>query len=73
MQNGNSLAGALSVSKIYQDYERAFTEATGLLVALRPVESWQLPHHRQRGENPFCALRRRRRGRIDLPVVEVRG
>jgi AraC-like DNA-binding protein len=43
-------------SKIYQDYERAFSEATGLPVALTPVESWQLPHHGKRNENPFCQL-----------------
>jgi len=56
MQNQNGLVDALCQSKIYQDYERAFSEATGLPVALRPIESWQLPHHRQRTENPFCAL-----------------
>jgi AraC-like DNA-binding protein len=56
MQNVNSLSGALAGSEIYQQYERAFTEATGLPVALRPVESWQLPHHRQSGENPFCGM-----------------
>ena len=50
------LITALVNSKIYQDYERAFSEATGLPVALRSVESWQLPHHGQRFENPFCAL-----------------
>jgi len=27
-----------------------------LPVALRPVESWQLPHHGRRGESPFCAV-----------------
>src|SRR5882724_3917706 len=57
--NGNgdkSLVAALSTSKIFQEYERAFTEATGLPVALRPVESWQLPHHGKRNEGPFCAL-----------------
>ncbi|HTV76560.1 MAG TPA: helix-turn-helix domain-containing protein [Candidatus Baltobacteraceae bacterium] len=50
------LIEALTGSKIYQDYERAFSEATGLPVALRPVESWQLPHHGKRFENPFCAM-----------------
>lgn len=60
--NGNggnanrALVEALSNSKIYQDYERAFSDATGLPVALRPVESWQLPHHGKRNENPFCQL-----------------
>lgn len=47
---------ALVESKIYQDYERAFSEATGLPVALRSVESWQLPHHGKKFENPFCSL-----------------
>src|SRR5215212_1219915 len=56
MQNENNLAETLCSSKIYQDYERAFSEATGLPVALRPVESWQLPHHGRRSENPFCAM-----------------
>ncbi|HOX58596.1 MAG TPA: helix-turn-helix domain-containing protein [Candidatus Paceibacterota bacterium] len=51
-----NLVEALSNSKIFQDYERAFTEATGLPVALRAVESWQLPHHGHRNESPFCAL-----------------
>jgi len=51
-----ALIEALSNSKVFQDYERAFTEATGLPVALRAVESWQLPHHGQRNESPFCAL-----------------
>ncbi len=54
--NHRTLIDALVTSKIYQDYERAFTEATGLPVALRPVESWQLPHHGKRGESPFCAM-----------------
>jgi AraC-like DNA-binding protein/ligand-binding sensor protein len=56
MQTQNTVVVALCNSQVYQDYERAFTEATGLPVALRPVESWQLPHHRRRGENHFCAL-----------------
>ncbi len=57
--NGSGAKGlidALANSKVYQEYERAFSEATGLPVALRPVESWQLPHHGKRHESPFCAL-----------------
>ncbi len=56
MQNENTLVEALSGSKIYQDYERAFSDATGLPVALRSAESWQLPHHGRHGENPFCGM-----------------
>jgi AraC-like DNA-binding protein len=55
--NGDrGLLEALISSKLFADYERAFTEATGLPVALRPVESWQLPHHGKHNEGPFCAL-----------------
>jgi len=43
-------------SKIYQEYERAFSEMTGLPMMLRSVESWQLPHHDKKFENPFCGL-----------------
>lgn len=50
------LIEALVSSNIYQDYERAFSEATGLPVSLRSVESWQLPHHGKKFENPFCAM-----------------
>lgn len=50
------LVEALSNSKIYQDYEQAFSETTGLPVSLRSVESWQLPHHNKQHENPFCAM-----------------
>lgn len=56
MNDNKNLLETLSRSQIYQDYERAFTEATGLPVSLNSVESWQLPHHGKRGENPFCGL-----------------
>jgi AraC-like DNA-binding protein/ligand-binding sensor protein len=59
-RNGNSdnraLIEAMVNSRIYQDYEKAFSEATGMAVALRPVESWQMPLHGKRNENPFCQL-----------------
>ena len=55
--NGDrGLLEALLSSKVFMEYERAFTEATGLPVALRAVESWQLPHHGKKNEGPFCAL-----------------
>ena len=55
--NGDrGLLEALLSSKLFQEYERAFTEATGLPIALRPVDSWQLPLHGKQNEAPFCAL-----------------
>ncbi|MGD1087023.1 MAG: helix-turn-helix domain-containing protein [Verrucomicrobiota bacterium] len=55
-RDGADLIQSLADSRIYQDYERAFSETTGLPVSLRPVESWQLPHRGKRYENPFCAI-----------------
>jgi hypothetical protein len=40
----------------------AFTEMTGLPLALRPVESWQLPLHGKRHEAPFCDLMSQKSG-----------
>jgi len=53
--NGSDVIETLTNSRIYQEFERAFSETTGLPVALQPVETWQLPHHGKRKENPFCA------------------
>ena len=52
--NDRALIEAMVHSKIYQDYEKAFTEATGMPVTLCAVESCQLSHHNNSDENPFC-------------------
>ena len=55
--NGNGeMIEALEHSTLYQGYQRAFTAATGLPLALRPMVTWRLPLHGKSGENPFCAL-----------------
>jgi len=46
----------LRASQIWRDYEKAFSEATGLPLGLRPVETFQLPLDGHRNESPFCAL-----------------
>src|ERR1051326_2893033 len=56
MNTNENVLEKLAESTVYQDYEKAFGEATGLPVALRPVESWQLPLRGKRNENPFCCL-----------------
>jgi AraC-like DNA-binding protein len=56
MNANGQLLETLTHSEMFQNYERAYTEATGMPVALRPVETWQLPLHGRRRENPFCAL-----------------
>jgi AraC-like DNA-binding protein len=54
------LISQLGRAEIYQDYERAFGETTGLPLTLRPVEDFHLAHHGKRHENPFCALMAKR-------------
>src|ERR1041384_2985989 len=56
MNTNTELVEMLIDSETFKDYERAYTEATGLPVALRPVETWQLPMHGKRNEAPFCAF-----------------
>src|SRR5262245_4352546 len=55
-QQSRTLVAQLKRSRIYRDYEQAFRETTGLPMALRPIEAFDLPHHGDPKENPFCAL-----------------
>jgi AraC-like DNA-binding protein/ligand-binding sensor protein len=56
MKQSETLVETLAHSEIFEQYGRAFSETTGLPLAFRPVESWQMPHRGKRNENPFCAL-----------------
>lgn len=51
-----SIVSHLRQSQIYRDYEKAFRDTTGLPIHLRPLEAFNLPHHEDPKENPFCAL-----------------
>lgn len=55
-QDKSKIIEQLSRSQIYLDYERAFSQTTGLPLSLRPLESWNLAHRGKKKENPFCAL-----------------
>jgi AraC-like DNA-binding protein/ligand-binding sensor protein len=54
--NNENVIETLAQSKLYHDYERAFTDVTGLPVTLRGLDAWKLPHHGARNENRFCAM-----------------
>jgi len=56
MSANKNLVEILTHSKIYKDYERAFTDATGLPVTLSPLETWRLPHRGKKSENEFCGM-----------------
>ncbi len=51
-----TLVAQLKRSQIFRDYEKAFRDTTGLPLNLRPIEAFDLPHHDDPKENPFCAL-----------------
>src|SRR5262245_13264796 len=48
------LAGRLSRSQIFRDYERAFGEATGLPLAFQPVNQKRLAIRGSKWANEFC-------------------
>ncbi len=51
-----ALVDQLTRTETYRDYARAFQEAVGLPLSLRPVDALDRPHHDSPYENPFCAL-----------------
>jgi len=46
----------LSESQMYRDYERAFTQGTGLPLRLQAPDMLKLIRYAKKQENPFCAL-----------------
>ncbi|MCI0351101.1 MAG: helix-turn-helix domain-containing protein [Acidobacteriales bacterium] len=54
--NNENVIETLAQSKLYHEYERAFTDVTGLPITLRGPDAWKLPHHGARNENRFCAM-----------------
>ena len=50
------LAEMLNTSALFLEFQRAFEDATGLPLTLRPVQSWRLAHAGSRRQNGFCAL-----------------
>jgi AraC-like DNA-binding protein/ligand-binding sensor protein len=56
VRQSRDLVRQLHESEIYKDYEKAFRDTTGLPINLRPLEAFDLPHHTDPNESPFCAL-----------------
>lgn len=56
MNDHAALLETLTHSATYREYERAFTDATGLPLALRSPGCWQPPFRGKAKENGFCAL-----------------
>lgn len=62
IKKDRKLVDALRRSKVYRQYEKTFIEATGLPLAFQPVESFELPFHGKKNENPFCKFLADRKG-----------
>ena len=56
MNANGQMVESLVNSQIFRDYERSYAEATGLPLAFRPLETWQIPLHGKCNENPWCAM-----------------
>jgi AraC-like DNA-binding protein/ligand-binding sensor protein len=46
----------LSETQMFKDYEKAFSDASGLPLAIRPIQSFQIAMQGKRNQNPFCSL-----------------
>ena len=56
MRVDDDLIQRIGKSEMFSEYMAAFEDATGLPLAIRPTEFWNLPHRNRRNENPFCAM-----------------
>jgi len=56
MNEGHKIIETLGHSSLFQEYERSFSQATGLPLSLRPIEAWQLVHQQNRRQSPFCCI-----------------
>ena len=56
VNSNDQLIETLRRSATFQNYERAFAVTTGMPLALRSVENWQLPFRGLRRESAFCAV-----------------
>ncbi len=56
MNNPDSMLQTLVKSPLYQAYEKAFGDATGLPLTLRSPHAWEVAHARNHHKNPFCTF-----------------
>ncbi|HKK68523.1 MAG TPA: PocR ligand-binding domain-containing protein, partial [Bacteroidales bacterium] len=56
LKTSREIVKKLSSTQIYKDYEKAFSQATGLPLALKPIQSFGLAMAQSKQQNPFCAI-----------------
>ncbi len=55
-KSNRDLISLLIKSALYQEYERAFCQTTGMPLAFRPLEFWQVAHQGHERQNGFCKM-----------------
>ena len=60
MNTNKEMIEQLAGSVLFQEYERAYSTATGLPLAFQPLETFDLPFQGKRQENGFCAIMARK-------------
>lgn len=56
LKTSRNLAKKLSETQMFQDYEKAFSEASGMPLAIRPIQSFQMAMQGKVKQNKFCAI-----------------
>jgi len=56
MNTNKELVEQLTDSALFREYEQAFSSATGMPLALRPLETFDLPFQGKNKENGFCKM-----------------
>jgi AraC-like DNA-binding protein/ligand-binding sensor protein len=56
LDSNKQLIDTLRRSRLFRRYEQVFSEATGLPLALRAADYWQLEHDGKKHQNRFCAM-----------------
>ena len=54
MNTNKEMIEQLAGSELFQEYERAYSTATGIPLAFRPLETFDLPFQGKRQETPFA-------------------
>jgi AraC-like DNA-binding protein/ligand-binding sensor protein len=62
MNANKEMIEQIAGSETFQEYERAYSTATGLPLAFRPLETFDLPFQGKRQENNFCAIMAKKSG-----------
>ena len=56
LKMSRAMSKKLSETQMFKDYEKAFSDASGLPLAIRPIQSFQVAMQGKRNQNPFCSL-----------------